>query len=127
MKKAVIISSLFILIIILLMVDWGKKPKEWIIGQWYEPNRHAFAEVTPDTVTVQYMGRTREFNYELLEKEGEVVVWTYDRDRDAYYGLFEFKGRDKVKVRAKPNANPRLGGYTNMVESMSSSWDRVKE
>lgn len=131
MKRVVIIATAFILLIILLMVDWVEKPREWVIGRWYEVNHDVYAQVTPETVTLEVTlpGRkrtiTRQYSYELMEKEKEFTVKDLGGRQETYAGLFEFKGKDKVIVRPKPGKNRR--DLEALVEGLSSTWVRVKE
>lgn len=113
------------------MVDWVEKPKEWAIGRWHEPNHQVYAQVTPDTVTLEVSiparnrKITREYDYEILEDSSEFIVKDKGGDQAAYAGLYEFKGKDKVIVKPKPGKGK--SGLEALAEGISSTWVRVKE
>lgn len=127
MKKAVIISSLFIVLVVVFLFDWVEKPREWILGEWYEPQYQVKAVITPDRINLSSKmrgARMYVFEYEMIEESNEIIVWRMDYPEKRYKGNYEFKGKTKLMIVPQRETLKSLSlGYA---ENWGSNWQKIE-
>lgn len=127
MKKVVIVSSAFILVVIFFLFDWIEKPKEWILGEWYEPSYKVKVVVMPNRITLTSEWSPRRmyvFGYEILEDSEEIVAWREEYPETRYKGIFQFSGKKKLQITPQPETVKSLRiGYR---ENLSTNWQKME-
>ncbi len=128
MKKTFLFASLFIAAVCLWLWLGRENPREWIQGQWYEPNYAITATITADHIELSWdNGRNRLFSYELKEGNSpyQIEVWEDDRANGVRSGWLEFDDRNKAELR--PKTHPSASGLEELAGKLVTRWRRVEE